>query len=181
LTVSAVRWWWALGGARPVDLHSPLQAAVAAERLAGAARRESWLPPVRPTVVGRVRGDRVRLARARAAQNSWRPVLRGRLVAAPLGCRLVGEVAVQRAVRWTSRSFVVLASLFALSGVVGTVVSLSRGGDASPLLLVLAGVGMAAFIVVVSGAGLRFAEDDGPWLVAWAAEQLDAPAPVSED
>ena len=179
--MSAVRWWWEFGGTRPVDLHSPLQAVVGAERLTGAARRESWLPPVRPTVVGRVRGGHVRLARARAAQTSWRAVLRARLVAAPVGCRLVGEVAVQRTARWTSRSFVVLASLFALVGVVGTVVSLSGGGDASPLLIVVAGAGMAAFGVVVSGAGMRFAEDDGPWLVDWAADQLDAPRPVSED
>ena len=50
-----------------------------------------------------------------------------------------------------------------------------------PLLLVLAGVGMAAFTVVASVAGLRFAEDDGPWLVAWAAEHLEAPAPTGRD
>ena len=177
--MSAVRRWWALGGAEPVDLPSPLQVPSAAERIGGAAAPASWVVRRDPVVVGRVRGERVRLSLARPGRNSFRPVLRARLVPAPAGCRLAGEVGVHPAVRWGLRCWLLGVLAFTVGGAVGVVGELLAGDGAGALgvlPLPVVGSAMAAFAVVLSTVATRAAQADGPRLVAWAAEQLRSPA-----
>jgi hypothetical protein len=183
----AVVSWLDLWRTRPVAIRSTLPPAAAARRLAaarrGGLRTVVTSPPVAPRPVsGRISVDRVRLRAGRMGnRNSWDEVFRGRFVAGPDGCDLVGTVGWSPAVRVFTGLWLSVAGLIAAFGLVGFVLSLARGRPGAASALALAGVaaGMAALGMTLVGLAGAAGRRNGLFLHAWLARCLvDEPSPT---
>jgi hypothetical protein len=128
-------------------------------------------------VFGRVSRRRVRLtARPRSVRNGWSPTVRGQLLPAGAGCRLVGTIAWRPFTQVFTAIWLTLATLSLIGGTIGFVVLVAGGqvtaGDvpliAVPALLVCFGGGL---VTAAGTAGWR----DADFLRGWLAERLQAP------
>jgi hypothetical protein len=179
--------WLAIWRTRRILIRTARPPVDAARELVEAKRRSSWADPVPHgplrVVVGRVSAERVWLtARRLSFRNSWRPVLRGRLVEVPGGTELVGGFACLPFVQVFTALWLGLIGLFGLIGLAGAVAQVVRGDwtDLGPPLG-LAGGTLAVLtlattlMALASRSGLRDEEFLRRWLAARLADRATPP------
>jgi hypothetical protein len=114
-------------------------------------------------------------------RNSWRPVLRGELVAEDDGCRLVGKLGVHPAVRafcavWLTLvlSFCAIGLAIALSSAVAGRFRSALGGLAFSGAALL----MLGFFVGLTTFSGRWGHNDEAYLQGWLRENLQSSTPI---
>lgn len=156
--VHPVRQWLRLWRDERIEISSSLPVLTAVERLADGVTSSrglivhgmemGWGSRI---VVGEVSQRQLRLTAMRlGGRNSFRPVLRGELTAAPDGCVLTGTFGWHPVVRVFNLLWLTGVGVFFLTGVVGSV-GLAASGQGTSALGMLAfaavAVGFAAFFV----------------------------------
>jgi hypothetical protein len=130
-------------------------------------------------VIGKIEGDYVRLQALRPGiRNSWRPILIGRLVPAPHGSQLVGQLGLGSFVKAFSILWLGFVAPFFAGGLLGIVVELLRGDLSKALTcLMVAGIGLGfiAFFIGLTALGSKMGDNDAAFLRQWVAEHLHTP------
>ncbi|MGY1855223.1 hypothetical protein [Modestobacter sp. SYSU DS0290] len=174
--------WFHLWRIEHLELHSALPVEIAEERLAvdvSWRRRRTWVggDPAPVDLVGRVRRRRVRVCALprTVRQNSWTPVLRGRIAPhEPAGSRLVARIGWPPSVRVLTVCWLVLAACLLVAGLVATGVSLANGEGVGGLLYpVLAGTVMVGWGVALTWYGGTRGWATADQLLAWAEGALE--------
>lgn len=180
------RWW--IRGLRsvPVEVASPMPVEAASCALAnevtsyGSAMLSGLGLGLGPRIViGKVEGDYVRLQALRPGiRNSWRPILIGRLVPAPQGSQLVGQLGMSSFVKTFSALWLGFVAMFFAGGLLGIVVELLRGDPSKTIpFLAVAGIalGFTAFFIGLTALGSKMGDNDVAFLRQWVAEYLRTP------
>jgi hypothetical protein len=178
--------WFRLWRDSRIEMSSPLPVQDAELRLAKGLTRwrglfgmGSWPEGSGSrVVVGSVSHGRVRLTAMRpGVRNSWRPVLRGELTAAPDGCRLVARLGWHPAVRVFGIVWLGFVAFLLVIGA-GNAVTAGASGHgtqaARDLTFVAIAVGFVAFDVGLSTIASRWARKDGEFLLSWLNQTLQS-------
>lgn len=180
-----LKWW--VGGWRsvPVEIASPMPVEAASYALAHevTSSRSAMLRRLSPRlgpriVIGQVEGDYVRLQAIRPGnRNTWRPILIGRLVPAPNGSQLVGQLDISSFVKTFSGVWLGLVAVFFVTGILGAVVEMLRDDPPRVLpFLAMTGIalGLAAFFMGLTALGFKAGDNDAAFLRQWIAKRLHA-------
>ena len=147
---------------RPVRIASRLSPQEALRRIEGGIGSGSGVH----TISGWVTGDEVRLVARRPFRNSWRPILRARVVATPGGCELVGSIGTHPAVKVFMTVWLCFAGLLAVLGAVF--------GTGSERLVALPPFLMIAFGLALNYFGHSLGRHDARALIKWLGRRLSA-------